>query len=273
MNQTIMNPYHLPLTPPMDLNREMDDIDFISPFPMQLRTRAGVGLFGTRRTSRHGDATRLLRTHQGIDLLAPVGTPVFAAADGEVIRTTGTSVLVLHDYGFKFLTFYQHLQNISVGLGDVLSGQQIGEVEDWATSSEDHLHFEIRLPFENASPTYNTSLPIDPTWAMYNWETITFQNDKEVRNVWDKVQIDSLEEIVRSRLLHFIKLRISGMKRDVYLPVQTGLPENESLINTLKTAFFKGSKVRITWRESLFFAGIEPDFDRAAIVAEVKVYK
>lgn len=274
MTQTVMNPYYLPLTPPMDLNRTTQGIDFISPFPMSLRTRAGVGLFGTRRTSSHGDVDdmKLLRTHQGIDLLAPENTPVFASADGKVIRITDTSVLILHDYGFKFLTFYQHLQNISVGLEDVLSGQKIGVVEDRANSNEDHLHFEIRLPFENTSPTYNTSLPVDPTWAMYNWENITYQNGKDVRTDWDGVQIENLEEIVRSRLLHFLKLYISGQSRPVYIPIQTDLPENKSLIDTLKTAFFQQSKLRITWRESLFFAGIESNFDTAAIVVETKVY-
>ena len=52
------NPYldaiYLPIVPPMDLNRNMPGIDRISPFPMQLRTRASVGLFGTRRAVNNG---------------------------------------------------------------------------------------------------------------------------------------------------------------------------------------------------------------------------
>jgi hypothetical protein len=41
----MVNPIDLPSVPPMDLNASMPGIDRISPYPMQLRTRASVGLF------------------------------------------------------------------------------------------------------------------------------------------------------------------------------------------------------------------------------------
>jgi murein DD-endopeptidase MepM/ murein hydrolase activator NlpD len=105
MNLNTVNPLDLPIVPPMDLNASTPGIDRISPYPMQLRTRASVGLFGTRRDADPG----LIRLHEGVDLLAPIGTKVFAAATGRVIGGSATSALLLHDNGFQFLTYYQHL--------------------------------------------------------------------------------------------------------------------------------------------------------------------
>ena len=147
MSESIIDPIYLPLVPPMDLNRTMPGIDRISPFPMELRTRQGVGLFGTRRgTDNDADPTTpdFIRIHQGIDLLAPRGTPVFASSHGTVMGGGSGSFLILHDDGFKYLTFYQHLQNKKpIALNaNVFAGQQLGEVGDFG--DEDHLHFEIR---------------------------------------------------------------------------------------------------------------------------------
>ena len=265
---TFVNPLDLPLTPPMDLNPNFPKKDKISPYPMQLRTRGSVGLFATRRDVQNG----LLRTHAGIDLLAPIGTKVFASANGNVIQDSGNSILILHDYGFKFLTFYQHLQNKIVSNGNrVVSGQQIGEVGVW-DNKEDHLHFEVRYPFDNNSPSYDHSLPINPTFAMYYWEIKTFEN-LEDRNVIDNVYISGYEEIIRARHLRFIMCNVSGKKRDLFLSIQTGLKEDDSLAETIRLSFIAKKKVRITWRKSLFFSKIQKTYEHIAIIAEIKVYK
>ena len=193
MNNHMVSPLDLPIVPPMDLNATMPGIDRISPYPMQLRTRAGVGLFGTRRDTDPG----LIRLHEGVDLLAPIGTKVFAAATGKVIGGSATSVLLLHDVGFRFLTFYQHLQNKTVQAGAAVNaGQQIAEVGDFPNSTEDHLHFEIRYPFDAANPSYESSLAVDPTMVLYQWEEKTYQNDDQVRrgHLLDNLDIRSIEE-------------------------------------------------------------------------------
>ena len=268
VNYPHLDATHLPIVPPMDLNHNMRGIDKISPFPMQLRTPRGIGLFGTRRGVDHG----LISMHQAADLLAPIGTPVYAAASGTVIGGSESSVLILHDMGLKFLTFYQHLQNKLVGTDiTVGAGEQIAEVGDWSQGSDDHLHFEIRYPFDTGSPSRGNSVPVDPTNVLYQWEVKTFQNDEAVRHVIENVSITDLEEVWRGRLLRFLLVNVSGNNRELFLPYIDSSPANQSMIETLKLALFHSKRVSIVWRESLFFSKIQTTHDKVAIIAEVKV--
>ena len=101
--------------------------------------------------------------HTGLDLAVPLGTPVFAAADGVVVLArpmtdaTGTLVgygnyvVIAHDAGLK--TLYGHLLAIGVKEGDVVKrGQLIGLVGSTGNSTGPHTHFEVRI--ENS--------PVDP---------------------------------------------------------------------------------------------------------------
>ena len=45
------------------------------------------------------------------------------------------------------------------------------------------------------------------------------------------------------------------------------------MVETIRSAFLAGKKVRIVWRESLFFKGIQATYARASVIAEVKVYR
>jgi murein DD-endopeptidase MepM/ murein hydrolase activator NlpD len=85
--------------------------------------------------------------HQGIDLSAPMGTPVSAANGGRVIfaggNTWGYGNAVVISSG-PFATLYGHLSSVNVGCGqDVGTGQIIGAVGSTGISSGPHLHFEI----------------------------------------------------------------------------------------------------------------------------------
>ena len=101
--------------------------------------------------------------HTGIDLSVPLGTPVFAAADGVVVLARpmtdaagnlvgyGNYVVVQHDTGLK--TLYGHLLMIGVKEGDLVKrGQLIGLVGSTGNSTGPHTHFEVRI--ENS--------PVDP---------------------------------------------------------------------------------------------------------------
>lgn len=86
--------------------------------------------------------------HSGIDLAAPVGTPVFAADGGTVIFAGwsnwgyGYSVVLAHG---SMLTLYGHMSRINVRCGQGVSqGTPIGAVGSSGQSSGPHLHFEIR---------------------------------------------------------------------------------------------------------------------------------
>ncbi len=88
--------------------------------------------------------------YNGVDLAAPIGTPIYAAADGTVIisRTGynggyGTYVVVSHPNGTQ--TVYAHMSKIAVRVGqNVEQGQIIGAVGNTGKSTGPHVHFEIR---------------------------------------------------------------------------------------------------------------------------------
>ena len=85
--------------------------------------------------------------HDGIDIAAPLGTMVHAAADGRVIKSGwvagwGRLVKIRHDGGF--VTFYAHNSSLLVKSGDkVAKGTGIARVGSSGRSTGPHLHFTI----------------------------------------------------------------------------------------------------------------------------------
>jgi len=89
------------------------------------------------------------RVHQGIDIAAPVGTPILAAASGVVDYATwhdggyGNMIDILHADGT--ITRYAHMNELYVKEGQTVSqGQTIGAMGSTGFSTGPHLHFEIR---------------------------------------------------------------------------------------------------------------------------------
>ena len=89
------------------------------------------------------------RGHKGIDIAAPYGTPIYAAASGTVTRATnkydgyGNSVMVANDDGN--VTMYAHMSSIAISYGDyVVKGQLLGYVGSTGYATGNHLHFEVR---------------------------------------------------------------------------------------------------------------------------------
>ncbi|HVP14336.1 MAG TPA: peptidoglycan DD-metalloendopeptidase family protein [Terriglobales bacterium] len=105
-----------------------------------------VGSFGPERHPRFGTTT----LNNGIDIAAPLGTPVRAVARGRVDFTSddfaafGQVIVVNHGDGFY--TLYGHLSDILVRQGqEVQPGQEIGRVGESGTSLKGTvLHFEVR---------------------------------------------------------------------------------------------------------------------------------
>jgi len=88
------------------------------------------------------------RMHEGIDIGAPGGTPIVAAAAGSVIFAGwlgGYGNLTLIDHGNGVATAYGHQAAFSVTSGPVSQGQVIGAVGSTGNSTGDHLHFEVRI--------------------------------------------------------------------------------------------------------------------------------
>lgn len=89
------------------------------------------------------------RFHQGLDIAAPFGSPVYAASHGTVRHTgwmgsCGLGILIQHARGFR--TLYCHLSQILIGPNDaVTSGQYIGRIGSTGRSTGPHLHFGLFL--------------------------------------------------------------------------------------------------------------------------------
>ena len=86
--------------------------------------------------------------HPGIDIGAPMGTPIYAADSGYIIAagwsTVGYGNMILINHGNGYLTRYGHLSAFAIEVGDsVKKGQLIGRVGSTGNSTGPHLHFEI----------------------------------------------------------------------------------------------------------------------------------
>ncbi|RVU82734.1 M23 family metallopeptidase [Leucothrix sargassi] len=127
---------------------------------------SSVGANGLRRTG----------FHRGVDMYAPIGSPVIAAADGQVLkakvdRCWGPTMLVSHGVDKNnrpIYALYGHVRNFKVKPGDkVKRGQQIAEmgnaIYNGCGAGFNHLHFQISY-----SPK---SIPV------FGWGWASFVND------------------------------------------------------------------------------------------------
>jgi len=87
--------------------------------------------------------------HSGVDIAAPAGTPIYAAAAGKVSYSEfnqngyGNLIIILHEK--ELSTYYAHQAQRVVSVGQqVMKGQLIGKVGSTGRSTGPHLHFEVR---------------------------------------------------------------------------------------------------------------------------------
>ena len=113
-----------------------------------------VGYF--TRPVKGGRRTQGIHGHNGIDIAAPVGTPLYAAAEGKVIIARygwnggyGNYVVINHPNGTQ--TLYGHASSLNVSEGQyVKQGQVIAKMGNTGRSTGSHVHFEVhgaRNPF------------------------------------------------------------------------------------------------------------------------------
>jgi murein DD-endopeptidase MepM/ murein hydrolase activator NlpD len=101
--------------------------------------------FGERQDPINGEGA----FHSGLDIDAPKGTPVRAAADGNVTDASmnaGYGREIILDHGHDVLTVYGHLSAMAVVPGQhVIRGQVIGYVGQSGRATGPHLHYEVRV--------------------------------------------------------------------------------------------------------------------------------
>src|SRR5687767_11555083 len=90
------------------------------------------------------------KMHSGIDFAAPIGTPIYATADGKIeevnVRFSGYGKMVVIDHGFGYKTRYAHMHEFAVRKGqNIKRGELIGYVGDTGLSTAPHLHYEVLM--------------------------------------------------------------------------------------------------------------------------------
>jgi len=97
-----------------------------------------------------------VQAHEGIDISAPVGTPIRAAGRGRVIHAgpmAGYGLLVEIDHGFGMTTVYAHASRIHVRVGqEVERGDVIAQVGATGVATSPHLHYEVRQGGRSLNP-------------------------------------------------------------------------------------------------------------------------
>ena len=120
-------------------------------WPVVLKTDGGIGII----TQRYGETAYSTayyhgKPHNGLDIGAPIGTPVYAAADGTIVRVDyngwyyqyGRYIMI--DHGNNLSTLYAHLSKAIVTSGQSVSrGQLIGYVGETGFATGPHLHFGV----------------------------------------------------------------------------------------------------------------------------------
>jgi murein DD-endopeptidase MepM/ murein hydrolase activator NlpD len=118
--------------------------------------------------------------HTGVDIDAPMHTPILAAGDGKVVFTGyglalgggntadpyGLAVVVRHNFSFSgrsLMTVYAHMEKITVKIGQtVKAGDQLGLVGITGNTTGPHVHFEVRLEKGDAYSVQNPELWMVP---------------------------------------------------------------------------------------------------------------
>ena len=85
----------------------------------------------------------------GVDISAPTGTPILAAAKGRVLRSgwvVGYGLTVEIDHGYGFTTLYGHASKLIAQVGDeVVRGDVIAQVGSTGTTTAPNLHYEVKV--------------------------------------------------------------------------------------------------------------------------------
>lgn len=103
-----------------------------------------------------GFGPRWGRMHNGTDFAGPIGTPIYATADGVVTHAGWSSgygrlIKIQHDFGIE--TRYAHLNSMDVRVGQRVSrGERIAAMGNSGRSTGPHLHYEVRINGNPVNP-------------------------------------------------------------------------------------------------------------------------
>ena len=136
-----------------DRNLLNDQVSLSRATPKGWPTKGWVTSYFGMRQIPNGSKMRI---HEGLDIAASTGTPVYATADGIIARVEyspsyGKAVVVDHGHGYR--TLFGHNSKILVKRGArVRRGDTIAEVGNTGRSTGPHVHYEVQL----------NGIPVDP---------------------------------------------------------------------------------------------------------------
>ena len=141
-----------------DKQKLLAAIPAIQPVNDKDLTRIASG-FGTRIDPVY----KVPKFHAGLDFAAPIGTPIYATADGIVTdagyNSGGYGNRVVIDHGYGYETLYGHMYRIKTRVGaKIKRGEVIGYVGSTGKSTGPHCHYEV----------HRGGNPVDPVYYFYN---------------------------------------------------------------------------------------------------------
>ncbi|MBI1862889.1 M23 family metallopeptidase [Candidatus Microgenomates bacterium] len=139
-----------------------------------------------------------LSYHDGVDFAAPVGTPIFAVDDGEIVpyreaNQYGITQAVHHTWG---TTFYGHLSTTSAQIGQrVKKGTKIGVSGNTGLSTGPHLHFGMKWQddFINGLPIVKNKAASLSDQKMLLWEVDAKKGEKVTKSYTFTMPAESTE--------------------------------------------------------------------------------
>lgn len=128
--------------------------------------------------SRYHPILHYKRAHKGIDLAAPIGTPIQATGDGVITiidRHNGYGNMIKIKHDKKFSTVYGHMLKFQKGLSKgskVKRGQVIGYVGQTGLATGPHCHYELHV---NDQPRNPTTIPLPTAAPVSSREMASFK--------------------------------------------------------------------------------------------------
>jgi RHS repeat-associated protein len=172
------SPYHFSYNNPILYTDEKGDI----PWPQLVAKYTSIGGLAKARTINQ--LRNKAKPHHGLDMAAPMGTPIYAAAGGKVIHAgpcSGYGNAIIIDHGNGFVTLYGHMRksDIQVQKDEIVkNGQEISKVGNEGRSTGPHLHVEYIYNFDGSNQTF---------WS---------KKGEKNKHVFDPRSINDLQDVI-----------------------------------------------------------------------------
>ena len=144
-------------------NMAKNKADMLTNIPAIIPISKNKGNIASGFGYRYHPIYKVMRMHEGIDITARIGTPVYATGNGTVIQNdameNGMGIACMIDHGYGYRTVYGHMSKMVVRPGQkVKRGEVIGYVGNTGVSIGAHLHYQVM----------KNGKPVNPVNYFYN---------------------------------------------------------------------------------------------------------